>query len=47
MAQEKTKSPKLGPAEYIDFTEKDGRVTKRLMRPVLDENGGWLYWVMA
>ena len=38
---------RLGPAQLVDFTERDGSVTQRRMRPVLDEHGGTLRWLPA
>lgn len=37
----------LGPAQDVSFTERDGTVTTRRMRPVIDQQGSWLRWVEA
>lgn len=36
---------RLGPPELIDYQLADGRIVKRWMRPVLDDQGNWLRWV--
>lgn len=34
----------LGERELVNFTNRDGSLSKRWVRPVLDEHGGWLAW---
>lgn len=36
------KGERIGRPEFVRFQEADGRMTSRLLYPILDEFGGWI-----